>query len=216
MPEADRLAEALALVGSDKMILEPRAKTVRLTQPGMKLDLGGLAKGYAADEALRVLKANGVTRAGRRCRRHRRGRSPPGRTGWTIGVAALNPGKDKPRRYLAATTPPSPQPATPSSSSRSTASGTPTSSTRGPAWASSIVAHVTVFARDGLTADSLDTAIYRPRPRPWPPLVESTEGAAALIVRLTPQGEETLESKRWSQLPRHSRRLMKNRFFPAA
>lgn len=202
MPEADRLAEALALVGSDKMILDPRAKTVRLTQPGMKLDLGGLAKGYAADEALRALKANGVTRAlvagaGDIVV----GDPPPGRAGWTIGVAALNPGKDKPRRYLAL-----------HNAAVSTAgdaeqfveiAGKRYAHIVDPRTGLGVVdrCNVTVFARDGLTADSLDTAIYVLGPDRGLPLVESTEGAEALIVRLTAQGEATLESKRWSQLP---------------
>src|SRR5207248_9222853 len=57
LPEPDQLAAARALVGYDKVILDPAAKTVRLTKPGMQLDLGGIAKGYAAQAAIDVLKA---------------------------------------------------------------------------------------------------------------------------------------------------------------
>ena len=37
--------------------------TIRLATPGMLLDLGGIAKGYAGDEAQRILKQRGITRA---------------------------------------------------------------------------------------------------------------------------------------------------------
>ena len=43
------------LVGYTKIELDPKEKTVRLTIPGMQLDLGGIAKGYAADEVLKSL-----------------------------------------------------------------------------------------------------------------------------------------------------------------
>ncbi|SIO60766.1 thiamine biosynthesis lipoprotein [Singulisphaera sp. GP187] len=201
MPDSDRLAEALALVGSDKLRLNPRAKTVQLTRPRMKLDLGGLAKGYAADEALRVLKSKGVTRAlvagaGDIVV----GDPPPGRDGWTIGVAALNPGKDVPRRYVSL-----------SNAAVSTAGdaeqfveidGKRYAHIVDPRTGLGVVnrSNVTVFARDGLTADSLDTAIYVLGPARGLPLVESTEGAAALIVRSSPKGEETIESRRLGQI----------------
>src|SRR5262249_54467100 len=63
MPDADDLAKAKAVVGHDKVTLDPKARTVRLAKAGMKLDLGGIAKGYAADQMLAALGKNGVTRA---------------------------------------------------------------------------------------------------------------------------------------------------------
>src|SRR5438093_171420 len=63
MPSAENLARARSLVSSDLMTLAPSARTVRLAKPGMKLDLGGIAKGFAADEAVKVLRAEGVPRA---------------------------------------------------------------------------------------------------------------------------------------------------------
>src|SRR5262245_17287827 len=41
LPEPERLAQALALVGSDNLRLDPKARTVQLVKPGMKLDVGG-------------------------------------------------------------------------------------------------------------------------------------------------------------------------------
>ncbi|MCH8980385.1 MAG: FAD:protein FMN transferase [Armatimonadetes bacterium] len=86
---ADRSA-ALRLVGWRNMSLNPRLQTVELALSGMLLDLGGIAKGYANDEALLVLKAHGVTRA-----MVQAGGDisvsgpPPGRLGWAVSVRGL-------------------------------------------------------------------------------------------------------------------------------
>jgi len=61
LPDSARLAEALQAVGYKK--LELKNKTARLLAPDMKLDLGGIAKGYAADEAMKVLKKHGIRSA---------------------------------------------------------------------------------------------------------------------------------------------------------
>src|SRR5207249_7423527 len=63
LPDPELLAKARALVGSDRIRLDPQARTVQLLTPGMKLDLGGIAKGFAADEALAVLRPPGIDRA---------------------------------------------------------------------------------------------------------------------------------------------------------
>ena len=79
LPAADQLAAAKALVDYRLVTLDPAARTVRLAKAGMRLDLGGIAKGYAAEAAQTVLKQNGVTRASRRGRRrHCRQRSAAG------------------------------------------------------------------------------------------------------------------------------------------
>ncbi len=80
---ADR--ETLARCGWRNLVLAHG--TVYLKLAGMQLDLGAIAKGYAADEALAVLRAHGVTRAlvgvsGDIAA----GDPPPGKKGWTIKV----------------------------------------------------------------------------------------------------------------------------------
>lgn len=63
VPAGDEIAAALALVGwRDVELSEPDA-TVFLRRAGMAIDLGAIAKGYAADEAAAVLAARGVTTA---------------------------------------------------------------------------------------------------------------------------------------------------------
>lgn len=63
LPPADRLRQALAATDWHAVQLDEKARTITLLKPGMLLDLGGIAKGYAADAALRVLRDHGLTRA---------------------------------------------------------------------------------------------------------------------------------------------------------
>lgn len=86
MPAEER-ASALALV--DWRAVELRGGRVRLAKPGMRLDLGGIAKGYAARAAVDRLEELGhprsmVALAGDVAV----GRRPPGRRGWTIELPA--------------------------------------------------------------------------------------------------------------------------------
>ena len=87
LPPQREIKRARALVGWRKIRLDQGAGTVRLLVPGMKLDLGGIAKGYADDEAQIVLKKHGISRA-----LVEMGGDivvsdpPPGTTGWTIRV----------------------------------------------------------------------------------------------------------------------------------
>ena len=68
--------------GRTKLELDEARRTVRLRRPGMQLDLGGIAKGFAADEAAaRAAPSRHRQRArGRRRRHRRRGRRRPART----------------------------------------------------------------------------------------------------------------------------------------
>jgi thiamine biosynthesis lipoprotein len=63
VPSKDEIDKARRLVDWRKVELDPVAKTVRLAERGMRLDLGAIAKGYAADEVELILKAAGVKAA---------------------------------------------------------------------------------------------------------------------------------------------------------
>jgi len=63
VPTGAALAHARAAVGDDKLWLDRTSRTVRFAVAGMSLDLGGIAKGYAVDRAVAVLRARGVARA---------------------------------------------------------------------------------------------------------------------------------------------------------
>jgi thiamine biosynthesis lipoprotein len=60
LPDPSELAAARGKVGFRHVKLDRKNQTVELTQPGMRLDLGGIGKGYAGDEAIRVLNEHGV------------------------------------------------------------------------------------------------------------------------------------------------------------
>ena len=60
MPRADELRHARASIGYQHIILDEQAKTIRFARPGLSLDLGGIAKGYAVDRAVALLKRRGI------------------------------------------------------------------------------------------------------------------------------------------------------------
>jgi thiamine biosynthesis lipoprotein len=60
IPEARALKEAEEASGCQYLALDPAWRTVEFLRQGMELDLGAIAKGYAVDRALSVLRAAGV------------------------------------------------------------------------------------------------------------------------------------------------------------
>lgn len=63
VPEHEELLTALGSVGYQNVLLDSEKHTVTMLKEGMKVDLGGIAKGYAADCALAVLKEAGAENA---------------------------------------------------------------------------------------------------------------------------------------------------------
>lgn len=91
LPAAASLAEARARVGYTNLVLNARHHAATLLIPGMRLDVGGIGKGYALDEARKVLDSHGVSRAlvtggGDMAA----GDPPPGKKGWRIEIAPLD------------------------------------------------------------------------------------------------------------------------------
>lgn len=91
LPTAQQLCTLRKSVGYQHVKLDSSATAVALTRPGMQLDFGGIAKGYAADEILRILRTFDIRSvlvdAGGDIRL---GNPPPGRKGWTIRIPAHN------------------------------------------------------------------------------------------------------------------------------
>ena len=58
LPPADRLATARAAMDWKAIQVDAAAGMITLTKPGMLLDVGGIAKGFAADAVLRLLRDN--------------------------------------------------------------------------------------------------------------------------------------------------------------
>lgn len=63
LPTESRLSGALQATGFQFLELDEKRRRARLTRPGMRLDLGGIAKGYAVDETLKTLLHHGITTA---------------------------------------------------------------------------------------------------------------------------------------------------------
>lgn len=197
LPPHEQLQSARKLVDYRLIRLNAKDRTVELLRPEMQLDLGGIAKGYVADEALAVLKKSGVNRAMIDAGGDiLLGDPPPDKPGWRIGVARLD-AEGPLSRIL-------------------TLSGVSVA-TSGDTWQyveldgrrySHIVdprtglgltdhSSVTVIARDGISADSLASAVSVLGPEKGLKLIENTPGAAVLIVRAPDGKVETYESSRW-------------------
>jgi thiamine biosynthesis lipoprotein len=88
LPSDHAIAAARARTGWHRIALDHERRAVRL-EAGMRLDLGGIAKGYILQEAVRTLAAFGINRtlveAGGDIVV---GAAPPGRDGWTIDAGA--------------------------------------------------------------------------------------------------------------------------------
>jgi FAD:protein FMN transferase len=62
-PDEAQIDKALPAVDYRHVLLDPKNQTVKYSQKGVRIDLGGIAKGYSVDRGIDVLKAAGFTRA---------------------------------------------------------------------------------------------------------------------------------------------------------
>ncbi len=202
LPAKGDLRAARALTGWRRMHLDPVAQTVRLERAGMQLDLGGIAKGFAADEALRRLAQAGLERAlvvagGDIVA----GEAPPGEAGWKIGVLpfAANGGPTADQLVLRR-------------AAVSTSGDAEQFVEIGGVRYSHIVdprtglgvagrSSVTVRAPDGTTSDAAATALSVLGPARGLRWLDGgnarTANLAALFLQQTPQGPRRFESNRW-------------------
>jgi FAD:protein FMN transferase len=184
LPDQKEFAAARAKVGYKKVELDPAKKTVRLLTPGMQLDLGGIAKGYAADEVLKFLRDKfGIKHAlvaasgDITC-----GDPPPGKDGWTVEIAPIAKSQ-KPRTLTLA------------NASVSTSGdleqfvvidGVRYSHVLDPRTGLGLTGRrsVTVIAPRGIDADSMTKAVSVLPPKQALKLIEDTPDAACFIVIL--------------------------------
>jgi thiamine biosynthesis lipoprotein len=92
LPDKDMISVALSKTGYKNIKFDTTANRIKLLKKGMRLDIGGLGKGFAADEAIKVLKQFGITSAmidagGKLALMD----APPGEKGWKIVIST---GKD--------------------------------------------------------------------------------------------------------------------------
>ena len=184
LPDAGQIAKAKARVDYHNIQLDPAHHAVFLKRAGMLLDLGAIGKGYAADQMLAVLQAQGIPRAmvvagGEVVV----GEPPPGNSGWKVGIdTADSVAVGAPCTLLL------------SNAAVSTSgdehqfldlNGHRYSHVINPqtGWALEGESSTTVMARDSTTADSLGTAFSLMPVVDGIRVAESLPGVAALWVR---------------------------------
>jgi thiamine biosynthesis lipoprotein len=201
LPDADKLKKALDLVSYKNVRIDEKNRTVQLLKPGMQLDLGGIAKGYSADEALKVLAKHGIENAlvaaggdiavsG----------APPDARGWTIGIAPLEDPDSKPKRYLllrdmAVST-------SGDAEQHVEIDGKRYSHIVDPKTGLGLIGRqsVTVVARRGIDSDSLTKVVSVWGPKRGLEFIEQIPGVSAYVVRKTDEGEETYQTKDFPKL----------------
>jgi thiamine biosynthesis lipoprotein len=202
LPPPEALAAARALVGYQLVRLDPHAHSVELLKPGMRLDLGGIAKGYAMDEAYAALRHAGVPRALVEAGGDvRLGDPPPERPGWHLALQPLDDPHGRPESYLVL-----------SRVAVSTSGdamqfveigGRRYSHIVDPRTGMALTDHsrVTVVAPDGITADALTKVVSVLEPKKGLNVIEDTPGVAAQIVRAPDGVLQRYQSSRWKDLP---------------
>lgn len=91
LPDAETLRSARSTAGWQQFSLQPSAHTITLHRANMAFDLGGIAKGYAADLMIESLAAAGIKRAMIAAGGDiRLGDPPPGLTGWKVAVQTFD------------------------------------------------------------------------------------------------------------------------------
>jgi thiamine biosynthesis lipoprotein len=201
LPAAVQLARARSAVGWQKLKLDPATQTVTMLASNLHLDLGGIAKGYAADAALAVLKQRGcpaalVAASGDIAV----GSPPPGTKGWRVSIGNPTAGAPAARALLL------------KNAAVSTSGDTEQFVEIGGVRYSHIVnprtglgltnhLQVTVVARHATDSDSLATTVCVLGVERGLKLIESQRNTAALILRQREGKLEAITSKRFAAIP---------------
>ena len=164
----------------------------------MQLVAGGIAKGFAADEAAAVLASHRITRvlvaAGGDIVA---GDAPPGRDGWQVAVLGLGevPLRSVTLRHQAVST-------SGDAEQYFEVAGVRYSHIIDPRTGRALTGRssVTVIARNGISSDSLATALSVMEPAAGLKLVNSIKGASARILKVDGGGRlKTHASSRWRE-----------------
>lgn len=198
LPAYGELQAARAASGWRKLKLDRKARTATLLAGHMRLDLGGIAKGYASDAALGVLAKHGIDRALVAASGDIAvSKAPPGKKGWRIDIAGLNDRLDRPLLLENAAI----------STSGDTeqfiqVDGVRYSHIVSPWTGLGLTNRIqaTVIGCRATTTDALGTALCVLGPKAGLRLVQSIPGAAALIVTKDTSGAQEHQSDRWLRL----------------
>jgi len=198
LPSKELIAEMKARVGWQNLQLDPATKSAKLLVPEMRLDVAAIAKGYAIDAAVKVLRARGLNQvlvggSGDMMA----GDPPPGEAGWKIEVAPLDAPGAPPSQVVLL-----------NNSAIATSGdffqhveigGVRYSHIVDPHTGVGLTDHslVTILGPDCTTADGLGTAISSLGPERGMKLIEETPGISARVARKPSEWVEVYYSKLW-------------------
>jgi thiamine biosynthesis lipoprotein len=202
VPTSAALDQARSRCGYHLLKLNSASRTIELEKPGMALDVGGIAKGYAADEALAVLQSKGIHSALVAASGDLTfSDAPPGRPGWKIGLDSFDKASAPFTKILILKN-------AAISTSGDTEQHLDTNGKRyshiiNPKTDMGLTDPVTVsiVAPRGIVADSVATAVDVLGPEKGMAFVNGRPDVAALIVIRTAKAPRVLESERFRELP---------------
>jgi FAD:protein FMN transferase len=198
VPDPADVQQALSRCGFHKLHVNAADHTVKLDTHGMQLDAGGIAKGYAVDEALSVLKRNGISSALVAASGDLAfSDAPPGQRGWKIGIDSYDFANAPFTRIVQL-----------ENGAVSTSGDTEQHLDAGGVRYSHIInpktgmgltwpLTVTVVAKRGIDADALATAVSVLGLREGRALIESKPDVAAVMVDREPGKADIQETSRW-------------------
>jgi thiamine biosynthesis lipoprotein len=198
-PGAQDLAQARAAVGYGRLGADRARGTLSFAAPGMRLDFGGIAKGYAAEQALDALRARGCERAlvalagDVAC-----GAPPPGEQGWLVALASPAGAPAVAVRVRDASV------STSGDLARGgDVAGTPVSHLIDPRTGQALAARpriASAVAPDGARADALASALLLLDPAEGPALAAAFPGVELRLVELGPEGERAWSTPGFPEL----------------
>ena len=185
LPTPDRIEQTRPSVGYQHLRLDPKHRTVQLLAPRMRLDVGGLALGYIADQTVGAVTKAGAERvlvdAGGEISA---GEPPPGKDGWLVAVQSLKNPEEVTGQYVKLRR----ACVTSSGDARRFVElgGRRYSHIIDPKTGLGLTRRIgaTVICPDGMTADALDTAVCVLGPEKGLQLIAQTPGAAGRITTI--------------------------------
>lgn len=196
MPSPEQLREAKECIGWRYIKLDPEHRAVQLLHRRMRLDVGGIAKGYTSAQVLKTLSRLGIHQA--LCGAAgdiSAGDPPPDRPYWIVGIQSLTDpakieGHVKLHNYAVST-------------SGDTYRGADVNGTRyshiiDPRTGLGLTNHigVTALAPEGITADWITKPISILGPEKGLEIIEKIPGAAARVVTIDDAGHEHVYQSR--------------------
>jgi len=187
LPTAGEFAAVRPLVDYRNLLLNSTERAVRFSRPGVEIDLGGIAKGFAVEVAAGILRRRGlggfIDAGGNQ---YLLG-TPIGKRAWTVGIKD----PDRPERVIGVVETAETSVSTSADSYNFLiANGRRYGHILDPRTLepSNASLSATVFSRDGTLADAMSKAAFILGPKAGLALVDSFAGLSAVIAYRKPDG----------------------------